>query len=521
MPVTEEILEQINDLDGELLGGDEKARELPRALRGGTMAMRSGVPAPQPSMQRQQSDDDGTLTAWTGGATKWLPPEPAETEEEYRYRVWNSYLTPFYTDAIDLNVGRVFAKAPTLDEKADKRIVTISENISMLGDHWTQVARDRFWEGLHEGVSYILVDHPPVPANRSTAATDEKLRPYWVTIDADQTLGIGTVAVDSSIRLAEFRYCERAAVRKGLMTVYVDRVRRFVAGDPGAKSDEERLPKLQTFEKQGDDWRQTDETLIRRPAIAGESADVRAVEEAYFIPIVAVYGRRKGAYRGRPYFRDLAELCLQHFQKRSDLDRILHSANIPLLFGSGFDTNNHRLTLGALRAILNELPESDLKYVEHTGQAIKAAMEDLDSLEARLAVASLEPLIKRATGSETATAKLIDEAKGHSVLSALALGLQDSLENAFKFTANWMGMADGPSVSVNTDFGVSMRDAQELQVLLNAALASKLSTKTFLSEVRRRGIISEEINIDTELEEIGREGPSLGEIGEDIEQEAA
>ena len=250
---------------------------------------------------------------------------------------------------------------------------------------------------------------------------------------------------------------------------------------------------------------------FKRPVVSGESAEVRAIEEAFFIPIVPVYGNRVGPWRGRPYFRDLGSLNLQHFQKKSDVDRILHAGQVPLLFGPGFDGDS-TVQMGAYRMVRNTNENSKLMYVEPTGAMVAQAREDLHDLEGRQTIASLEPVTRRASGTETATAKIIDEAKGRSVLAALALGLQDSLENAFLYTANWKGQAEGPKVAVNTDYGVAFRDVAELQLMLNAALAGKLPTEDFLSEMRRRGALPEEYDVEDALEKLEREGPALGEV---------
>lgn len=521
MALTGELLQRVGDRDEDLLGPDEDSRVLTRDLASGTEVMRGMQGRPS----RFRKNPDGTFSVSSRkiaspSSGTWLPPEPAEDPDEYFERVRRSYLTPFYRDAIDLNVGRVFARSPVLEAEENDPVADLAESIDSQGSHWTQFSRGRFWKAVHDGASYIFVDFPRVSRSEDdedgdNLEADETRRPFWTAIDASQVLGIKLQRHESMDRLVEFRFSfmVREPDPESLGTREVERVMRLVAGVPGGAP-----PFFEVYEKDERGWVFVEEGPIERPRIEGERASVAEVEAAFFLPIVPIITRRVGPFRGQPFFRDLADLNLQHFQKKSDLDRIMHAANVPILFGAGFEDAG-KAQIGAFRFIPNKNEQAKLGYVEHTGSAIGKAMEDLEHLERAMLVASLDPMIRKPTGSETATGRAIDEARAQSSLAALALGLQDSLENAFKFTANWLGRPEGPVVSISTDFGISLRPETETQVLLQAAVAGQLSTSAFVEEMRRRGVVSEELDVDEEVEEIERQGPGLGETGDEEEEE--
>lgn len=109
------------------------------------------------------------------------------------------------------------------------------------------------------------------------------------------------------------------------------------------------------------------------------------------------------------------------------------------------------VNIGPNSALSAQSHEADARWVEHSGKAIGAGRDDLKDLELRMQVLGLELLIAK-TGNTTATGEAIDAAKMTTPLAAMANAMEDTLETALGFMAKYLGLKDGGSVTVNTDF---------------------------------------------------------------------
>lgn len=173
----------------------------------------------------------------------------------------------------------------------------------------------------------------------------------------------------------------------------------------------------------------------------------------------------------------------------------------------GFESKD--ITRGANRAVVTtKAPtEADVKVVEHTGAAIASGERDLDGLEKRMAQCGYELLIAR-PGSPTATGAAIDSAKAMTPLQMMAAALKDALELAFELMNRFRGQPAGTagSITVNTDYGLSLLGGADLTFLLNAVNTGQISRETFLRECMRRDVLAE-LDVDEEIGRIEAEMP--------------
>jgi hypothetical protein len=101
--------------------------------------------------------------------------------------------------------------------------------------------------------------------------------------------------------------------------------------------------------------------------------------------------------------------------------------------------------------------------------------------------------------------------KGRSAVSAWALTLKDSLENALKISLMYMGNVDyDPEVNVYTGFdNVDGTDA-DIQELGSARERGDISRETYWGELKRRKVLSPEFNSVEEAKRLLSEVPSDG-----------
>jgi len=223
------------------------------------------------------------------------------------------------------------------------------------------------------------------------------------------------------------------------------------------------------------------------------------------IPFAPVYGRREGFMVGKPPMLDLAYLNVKHWQSQSDQDTIEHVARVPILAGVGLEEGD-AITVGANCAVRIPLG-SDLKYVEHSGNSIKAGADSLTRLEEQMIQSGAELLVKK-PGDRSATESANDAEGNKSDLQRMAEMFMDSLDLALYFTAKFMGLPDGGTVKVFTDFGAGSLSEASSQLVLNIQQGGLITKQTAIKEFQRRGVLDEGVDADTELALVEAEGPA-------------
>jgi hypothetical protein len=151
-----------------------------------------------------------------------------------------------------------------------------------------------------------------------------------------------------------------------------------------------------------------------------------------------------------------------------------------------------------------------LEYVEHSGQAIGAGDKDLENLERQMQTAGLQLLVDK-PGGKTATGEIRDDAKENSQLASMAASLQDALEHAFGFMAEFLGLGQdaGGSLVVNKEFVVPSGWGDIAQ-LLAARVAGEISRETYWSEMQRRGFLADDFDREVEAARLASEPPAFG-----------
>lgn len=462
---------------------------LPRTLMGGTRAMRLAGKA-------------------------YLPQEAAESDPAYDIRLKRSTLFNGFRKTVKDMSGKVFAKPIAIGADVPPQIKQYGENIDLAGRNLDVFAYDVFRDGLQAGISHILVemDKPVAPKQAPNGSdlpvtiADERaagLRPYLCHIKAENLIGWKSETISGAETLTQIRIRECVSVPDGeFHEKEIEQIRVFDRLDGQVSWRIFRKAKNATTKEE--EWTEHDRGFTSLPEIT----------------LCPVYINRTGFMMGEPPLEDLADINVAHWQSQSDQRNILHVARVPILFGSGIPDDAPQVQIGAGVMSRASDPNAKLVYVEHTGQAIESGREDLKDLEFQMQTMGLELLIPK-PGGQSATGEAIDQAKMNSPLAMMANALKDALEQAFGYMAEYMRMGDGDTVggslTVNTDFGVTMRDAADLQTLLQAVNAGKISRDTFWKELVRRGVLADDFSADDEADKLDSEGPALGAIGREDE----
>ena len=439
-----------------LVAAMETKRALPRALMGGTTAMRAA----------------GKL---------YLEPEIAESHEAYAKRLARSWLFNGLGKAVKDFAGRVFARPIVLKEDVPPQIVDYCENIDLAGQDIDMFANAVFRDAVVDGIGYILADMDAPIEGLLTKADADALnrRPWLVHIPASKVLGWRAVSINGVETLTQFRYNDDQIVDDG---------------DFGEKV--VRQVRVLSLTGQTVAWQ-----TYRQPTGPMQS-EWALFEEGRIsltrIPVVPVYINRTAFFAGEPPLSDLAEVNTAHWQSQSDQRNILHVARVPILFGAGLPDDGKPLEIGAARMLLASDAQATLNYVEHKGMAIGSGRLDLKDLEAQMQALGLE-LTMPTPGSQSATGAAIDQAKMTTPLAMMSKAMEDALENALQFMAEFAGLQDGGSVELNKDFTIGFNAAADAQTILATKAAGIIRGATVIRELQRRGILTETIDPDEEV----------------------
>jgi hypothetical protein len=457
-----------------------RAAALPRTLLSGTTGMRAA-------------------------AGRYLPRNPAEHPEQYERRLKSTFLFNAFERSLQMLSGKVFSEPVKLDENVPDEIVEWSSDIDLEGRDLSTFAEDWLYDSVAVGMCHVLVDMQRADLPDGVVPTLEEerrmgMRPYLSIIPADTVLGWRTERSPNGIRLSQIRIAEEAEVADGKWgSKYVDRVRVITAGDlqfEGERDEPRRYTSFELYEKRetgklGEQWELVDRGLMK-PFVE--------------IPLVTHYTGRTGFMTAKPPLQDLAWKNVEHWQSGSEQRNTLHTGRIPILFGSGFKNEERRSKkiIGTLVGWFSGGDSARLSYVETSGRASDAGFKDLEMLREEMSIMSMQPLLQRASGNETATSKAIDTAAADNRVQAWAITLGMCLAKCFDYMSVWAALEgdDAGGVQVNTEFGIAELDRSNLESAIKARAMGDISRETLWDIFDMHGVFFDSWTPETEAERI-------------------
>ena len=438
----------------------------------------------------------GTLAMRAAGE-RWLPKEPKEDQTSYDVRLNRSILFTAYSDTIDDLVSKPFSRPVKKEGKSiPDWLQEIIDNCDRQGTNLDQFARELFSECLNRGLTHILVDNMRTarPDGQKLTLADEQkvgVRPYFVHIRPTQLIGWRFETINGKPKLTQIRWRESTTIPDGN---YGEKVIETI-----------RVYTPTTWE-------------IHTKNEKGEYTLSESGNHTYpdGIPLVTCYVNKTGQMTAMPPLEGLAWLNLAHYQGDSDQKNLLRFIRFALLFFSGLTQEEieKEVVLGPGRKFSSTNPDADAKFLEHTGAGAEAGRQDLKDIEERMIAAGLDPIMSK-PGNQTATGQSIDESHSQCSILAWVNSLDLALYNLFAIAGNWIGeeLPDDFTVGIYKEFGLGPRAATDIDALLKSVQAGKISDKTYLIELKRRDVLSENVDVTDEIEEIAKQGPALGLLG--------
>lgn len=425
----------------------------------------------------------GGTEAMRAAGSKYLPQYDAESNVTYSSRLSRATLLNMTEQTLDTLSGKPFKEDVVLEEDVPEAVAELAPDIDLQGSNLQAFCRVWFREGWAKGFSHVLVESPsPVervdgegqPRTRTLEDDrQDKLRPFWVHLKPESVIAAFAMVVNGKEQLTHIRIVEKTTEQAEWGEVEKIRIRVL---EPG-------LWRLYAPTDRKDEWVIED----------------RGTTSLDYIPLVTFYaGKRTGLMECKPPLTDLAYLNVSHWQSASDQRNVLTVSRFPILAGSGV-ADGAKIEIGPNKFLTTENPQGKWYYVEHTGAAISAGAADLKALEDQMGTYGAE-FMRQRPGNETATGRALDSAESSSYLASTVKDFQDCVELAMQFTADWMNLEEGGSVTISNDVDLTEIDSAELDALNKARASRDISRRTYLTELKNRGVLSDDFDFEEDEE---------------------
>ena len=430
----------------------------------------------------------GTLTMRAASET-WLKREKRERRVSYDARLSLSIVFNKFRDTIETVGEKPFSQPVKMMGEAPEQLEVLEFNVDRTGKALTTFAKEMLNSAVTYGLTHVLVDFPQMPEGLTKEAEEQfAAQPVFIHVKPPNLIGWRTERMlNGHEKLIQIRILETVTVQDGNYTEVAEkRIRVY----------NEHTWELWAQDKKTQEFSLVDE----------------GTHSFNGVPLVTFYTNRDSYMMATPPLQDLSWMNLNHWQSSSDHKNILRFARLVILFISGLSEEEAKgVQVGPQSVVATTNPEADMKYVEHKGDAINIGRTDLLDIEEKMEIASLRPMMKK-TGSQTATARALDTAESHSSIHSWVNSLELALLECYKLAAEWTGeeLPDDFKADIYSDFGLSMRASQDIEALIKMRAAGEIRRETFLSEMKRRDVLNEPLDVEQEAEDAGSELTLVG-----------
>jgi hypothetical protein len=411
--------------------------------------------------------------AMIAAGKKWLPQNPAETDEAYKVRLNRSTLFNVFRKTIDSASGTALMKSISITNLPPE-LEYLKHNTTGDGRSIDEVADELIRHHLLFGKAHILTDFPKVETEALTYADFKEagFNPYFNIVNPLNLIGWSYSLTTGYPRLTHIRIVENEIVsnqdnpwltmnRQQVKVWWNDRIEMYTHNDSDG-----------VWELQED----ISENVLG------------------YIPLVTGYSNKQGFLIASPPLEDLADVNRAHWCSSSDQNSILHIARVPILLASGFGADELQgVQIGPSRMITTTSENANIRYVEHSGAAIDAGDRDLSNLENQMKTMGADIIMGKSTDRQTATARQLDAAESLTLMQLTIRSTARMLEDAIMIAGDWIGVdASGVKVSIGDDLTLPNEPnpiaaaAQLVEMLLTLGF----SAEDAVTELKRRGIIA-------------------------------
>lgn len=422
----------------------------------------------------------------------YLPSFEAEHINDYNARVGMTFAFDALDETIHAMVGIATRNDPVLEEDVAPRLVEEWENLDGQRTHGAVFAQHALEAAIQDGHCAILADFPPAPPGLTLK--DEQrlgLRAYAVLITIDQITAWRVGVINGKRCLTMVKILETTEKEDGEFGMKSLRRYRVFRQEVDAEGNP-----FVTFEV-------LEEQLGGSVGGAAtfNSSGVNPIRGPKWITLFPVYGgEQTGILRSKPPLRGLAYSNLDHTQVKSDRRYSMHKCAIPIPVFIGRTPSGEGGTATASSSWGFDVQVGgDFKWAEPTGTALQALRDELTDIERRMGTQGFSMLKRDDQAQKTATESEIEQAKGESKLSRAVRSLNDALEGVLQAFADFYGMEEGGSVTLQREFADTVLGPEEMRLLMDLEERNELTLQTLLLEIQKGGRMLQGVDIEKEV----------------------
>ena len=461
--------------------------------------------------QLEQAYDCWTLlnSGGLGSAkAKYLHQEPAEPAAAYQARLDRATYTPIYRDAIRSYAG-LLSRVHLID--APSSLESAEQNVDLQGSSLTSFLTHIDEMALRDGGTFIMVDMMPEREGDSNFfdQMNDGRQPYFISIARADVINW------------------KVSYNRGLESVdqvTVRMLRSMPSPDGQYGSVVEPIYYVLTPGKV--------EMYRLVKADAQRWANQKIDEVSTTLPIIPLvwYGATTTRFaQGDLPMDGLADMSIQHFQMRSDLNELLHKCAMPVPVRKGApvgpDGKPAPLVLGPNTAVdLSGEGGSDFSFAEPSGKSLERHQAEIVHLEALMDRSSLNFLyganVKTATEASLRASQVASSVSALVRNKAAAFGV---LMRLWAFYAGEQGQITRESgLAINDSLINKPLGASEMAQLVNLHSQGLLSKKTVLDELQRGGVLDPDLVIKDEMERLEEDRQeAMDQQAEELQRSAA
>lgn len=372
----------------------------------------------------------------------------------------------------------------TLSNNAAQSIKQNQDDINLSGDSLTSFLLTTDEMALRDGGCFVLVDFPQadptIQSNADLVASGR--RPYLVAIDRRNVLNAQFAIENGFLTFQQVSIRESWKVQVGAFGCQYKTYYRLLT--PG-------YYQVVEIVENGSD-------LQVQVAIDQNGNRLEGETGMQEIPLIWYSVNESDPFKTTPPFLNHAWLNLEHYQKRSSLNEVLHKCNLPIPVRKGLTIDSHtpaNLTLGPNSFV--DLPaDGDFFFAEPTGAAIAATQSDLVKLETAMDRISLS-FLNGGEVTKTATEILLDSSQAQATFDSMTQRKESLVDRIFEYWRKYTNEVDDGGIQINESILQPPPSPQDIQLILDY-MGIKFSDRTGLEMLMQRGWLPKEFDLDSE-----------------------
>lgn len=444
------------------------------------------------------------VDAMRAAGTKHMPRFPAESTEDYDFRLKYTKMTNIYRDVIEGLSQKPFEEEASLIEsegnKIPEALLQFVEDVDGTGNNLTGFASSQFFNAINSAITWIFVDFskPLIAVRTKLDEVAAGVRPFWTYIAGRNVLEVRSKTIG----------------RKEMFTY----IRTIEPGSPNRyremRNETGNLATWTLFREENDSGR-------KRYVI--EEEGTFTIGEIPMVPFAT--GRRDGRRQFYyPMMQDAADLQKNLYWNESGLEYAKILTAYPMLAGNGVtpergpDGKPVPIMAGPGKTVYAP-PGKDgnsggsWTFIEPSATSLTFLASDIKDTQQQLRELGRQPLTAQ-SGQLTVITTAVAASKSRSAVASWALSLKNALENAFVLTCKWLKIPPNvydPQVFVFTDFDDFSDSTADVDALNSARDRGDISRDALIEEYKRRKILRPEYDADEDMKKILAESPGDSE----------